>query len=144
MVIADSPSCCRRCRATINSIRGSRGSRWRAGTLPRTASGPVRRIRACAAARIRRTRPDVRGGWDTRASGGIMTVIEDYLQGLPEGDAAALRAIAAVVERTVPGAEQGTSYGMPAYRLGGRPLLGFTARAGHLSLHPFSPAAIDT
>jgi uncharacterized protein YdhG (YjbR/CyaY superfamily) len=72
-----------------------------------------------------------------------MTVVEDYLRGLPADQAAALRGIAAVVERTVRDAEQGMSYGMPAYKLDGRPLLGFTARAGHLSVHPFSPAAID-
>ena len=44
-----------------------------------------------------------------------MTVIDDYLRGLPVDQAAALRAVAAVVERLVPRAEQGTSYGMPAY-----------------------------
>jgi len=72
-----------------------------------------------------------------------MTVVEDYLEGLPADQAGALKAIAGIVERTAPDAEQGISYGMPAYKLDGRPLLGFTARAGHLSVHPFSPAAVD-
>jgi uncharacterized protein YdhG (YjbR/CyaY superfamily) len=42
-----------------------------------------------------------------------------------------------------PDAEEGTSYGMPALRLDGRPLLGITAAARHLSLFPFSPAVVE-
>lgn len=32
---------------------------------------------------------------------------------------------------------------MPAFLLAGRPLLGFRAAAKHLSLFPFSPAAVE-
>ena len=42
-----------------------------------------------------------------------------------------------------PEAEQGVRYGMPAYLYAGRPLLGFRAAKRHLSIFPFSPAAID-
>jgi uncharacterized protein YdhG (YjbR/CyaY superfamily) len=35
------------------------------------------------------------------------------------------------------------SYGMPAYLHAGRPLLGFRAAKSHLSVFPFSPAAIE-
>lgn len=66
-----------------------------------------------------------------------------FLAGLDEADRRAFERVSAVVARVAPAAEQGTSYGMPAYRVGGRPLLGFGAAKGHLSLFPFSPAAID-
>ena len=49
----------------------------------------------------------------------------------------------AVVEEVAPEAEQGVSYGMPAYLNAGRPLLGFRAAKSHLSVFPFSPAAIE-
>ncbi len=37
----------------------------------------------------------------------------------------------------------GMSYGMPALRVAGRPFVAVIAAAKHLSLFPFSPAAID-
>jgi len=43
----------------------------------------------------------------------------------------------------VPDAEEGTSYGMPAFMYAGRPLLGFRAAQKHLSVFPFSPAAVE-
>lgn len=33
---------------------------------------------------------------------------------------------------------------MPAFKYRGRPLLGFRVAQRHLSLHPFSPEALDT
>ena len=47
------------------------------------------------------------------------------------------------MRRTVPEAEEGTSYGMPAFKYKQRPLLGFKASKNHLSVFPFSPGAID-
>ena len=49
----------------------------------------------------------------------------------------------AVVEAVAPEAEEGVSYGMPAFLYAGRPLLGFRAAKRHLSVFPFSPAAIE-
>jgi uncharacterized protein YdhG (YjbR/CyaY superfamily) len=42
-----------------------------------------------------------------------------------------------------PDAEAGMSCRMPAFLLGGRPLLGFRAAERHVSVFPFSPAAIE-
>lgn len=42
----------------------------------------------------------------------------------------------------MPEAEEGMSYGMPALKLGGKPLLGVVMAAKHLSVFPFSPAVI--
>jgi uncharacterized protein YdhG (YjbR/CyaY superfamily) len=47
-----------------------------------------------------------------------------------------------VVTKIAPEAEEGVSYGMPAFIHEGRPLLGFRAARKHLSVFPFSPAAI--
>jgi uncharacterized protein YdhG (YjbR/CyaY superfamily) len=69
--------------------------------------------------------------------------MDDYLAGLSPGDKAALERVRAVVLRAVPEAEEGRSYGMPAFIYEGRPLLGFRAAKKHLSIFPFSSAAID-
>ena len=59
----------------------------------------------------------------------------------PEGRA--LDHVLEVAQRTVPDAVEGTSYGARALKLDGKPLLGVSAGLAHLSLLPFSPAAID-
>ena len=65
--------------------------------------------------------------------------MDDYLAGLPADQRDALERVRAVVAETAPGAEEGRSYGMPAYLYEGRPLLGFRAAKNHLSIFPFSP-----
>jgi uncharacterized protein YdhG (YjbR/CyaY superfamily) len=70
--------------------------------------------------------------------------MDDYVAGLPRDQQAALERVRAVVAAAAPDAEEGVSYGMPAYLHGGRPLLGFRAAKKHLSVFPFSPAAIET
>jgi uncharacterized protein YdhG (YjbR/CyaY superfamily) len=72
-----------------------------------------------------------------------MAGMDEYLDGLPPAQRAALERVRAVVVREAPDAVEGTSYGVPAFLLGGRPLLGLRAATRHLSVFPFSPAAID-
>ena len=69
--------------------------------------------------------------------------MDDYLDELPPAQKAALERVRAAVGELAPNAEEGTSYGIPAFIHAGRPLLGFRAATNHLSLFPFSPAAID-
>jgi uncharacterized protein YdhG (YjbR/CyaY superfamily) len=69
--------------------------------------------------------------------------MDDYLDGLPREQKAALDRVRAVVRGVAPDAAEGKSYGMPAFLLGGRPLLGFRAAKAHLSVFPFSPAAVE-
>jgi uncharacterized protein YdhG (YjbR/CyaY superfamily) len=69
--------------------------------------------------------------------------MDDYLDDLPSAERVALERVRAVVGGLVPDAEEGTSYGVPAFIYAGRPLLGFSATKKHLSIFPFSPAAID-
>lgn len=72
-----------------------------------------------------------------------MNTVDDYLAGLDESHRAALGRVLAVATQELPEAEQGTSYGMPALRYRGKPLLGFQAATKHLAIYPFSPAAVD-
>jgi uncharacterized protein YdhG (YjbR/CyaY superfamily) len=73
-----------------------------------------------------------------------MSSFDDYLANVPEAQKAELERIRRFVRRTVPEAEEGTSYGMPAFKYKKRPLLGFRASKNHLSVFPFSPAAVDS
>ena len=72
-----------------------------------------------------------------------MSAMDDYLDGLQPMEKVALERVRAVVGGLAPDAEEGTSYGVPAFIYAGRPLLGFSAAKKHLSIFPFSPAAID-
>jgi len=69
--------------------------------------------------------------------------MDDYLADLPADRKAALERVRTVVAGLVPDAEEGRSYGVPAFIYAGRPLLGFSAAKRHLSIFPFSPAAIE-
>jgi uncharacterized protein YdhG (YjbR/CyaY superfamily) len=68
---------------------------------------------------------------------------DDYLATVPDPQKAELERIRQLVRRTVPEAEEATSYGMPAFKYKKRPLLGFRVSRNHLSVFPFSPAAVD-
>jgi uncharacterized protein YdhG (YjbR/CyaY superfamily) len=71
-----------------------------------------------------------------------MGEIDDYLAGLEERQRRALDRVRDIAQRVAPEASQGKSYGMPALRIAGKPLLGFHVTKQHLSLHPFSPAVV--
>jgi len=71
-----------------------------------------------------------------------MGVIDDYLKDLGDSQRAELERIRRIVLDRVPDAEEGRSYGIPAFRYKRKPLLGFAARKDHLSLFPFSPQVV--
>lgn len=73
-----------------------------------------------------------------------MSSFDDYLASVPESQKTELERIRRFVGRLVPEAEEATSYGMPAFKYRDRPLLGFRASKNHLSVFPFSPAAVDS
>jgi uncharacterized protein YdhG (YjbR/CyaY superfamily) len=72
-----------------------------------------------------------------------MSSFDEYLVSLPEEQRSELQRIRQLVQKAVPDAEEGTSYGMPAFKYRGRPLLGVAATKKHLSVFPFSPEAIE-
>jgi uncharacterized protein YdhG (YjbR/CyaY superfamily) len=72
-----------------------------------------------------------------------MSELDDYFAGLDAEPRDAFERVRRLALTVVPGAVQGTSYGMAALRHKGKPLLGFRAGKGHLSVYPFSPQAVD-
>ncbi|MDQ2757110.1 MAG: DUF1801 domain-containing protein [Actinomycetota bacterium] len=72
-----------------------------------------------------------------------MGAISDYLASLPPAERTALRHVLDIALDVAPAAVEGRSYGVPALRLTGRPLLGVVAAKGHLSIFPFSPGVIE-
>ena len=69
--------------------------------------------------------------------------VDAYLTDQPADVRAGLQHIADLVLEVAPDAVQGTSYGAPAFRHGGRPLVGFSVAKSHLNLFVFSPAVIE-
>ncbi len=68
--------------------------------------------------------------------------IDAYLAGLAEPKRATLEALRRTILEVVPTAEQGISYGMPAFRLGGKVVAGFAAFKQHCSYFPHSGSVI--
>ena len=68
--------------------------------------------------------------------------IDDYLAGLDPVPRAALERLRRTIAAAAPDAEEGWSYGVPAFRLGGRPLAAFAAAAKHCSYFPMSGAVV--
>jgi uncharacterized protein YdhG (YjbR/CyaY superfamily) len=75
--------------------------------------------------------------------GGVMAEVDEYLSGLDEPERGILSAIVSRARELVASADEGMSYGMPALRYRGRPLVSVTAAKAHLSLFPFSPAVVE-
>ena len=75
---------------------------------------------------------------------GLMGTVGDYLAGIDDaGRRAALERVVAIARRLAPDAEEGMSYGMPALRFAGKPLIAVVAAAHHLSVFPFSGSIVE-
>ena len=68
--------------------------------------------------------------------------MDAYLAAVAPEKRAALQKLRAAISAAAPGAEEGFSDGLPAFRLDGRPLVCFVATANHCSFYPMSPAVI--
>ena len=68
--------------------------------------------------------------------------IDDYLDGLEEPKKSTLAQLRETIVAIVPDAEQGISYGVPAFKLRGKTIAGFAAFKGHLSYLPHSGSVI--
>lgn len=68
--------------------------------------------------------------------------MDAYLKSIPAKDRAALQKLRTTIAAAAPGAEEGFSYGLPAFRLGRRPLVCFGAASNHCSFFPMSPAVV--
>ena len=64
--------------------------------------------------------------------------IDEYLDLWPPDKRAALEKLRRDIRAAAPGAEEAISYGIPAFRLGGRLLVAFGAAANHCAFYPGS------
>ena len=64
--------------------------------------------------------------------------VDEYLANLDAPKRTTLQQLRQTIRSIVPEAEEGISYGMPAYRLRGRVIAGFAAFKNHLSYLPHS------
>lgn len=64
--------------------------------------------------------------------------VDDYLAALPEQKRETLELLRERILEIVPEAEQCISYGMPAFRVGGKVVAGFAAFKDHLAYLPHS------
>ena len=73
-----------------------------------------------------------------------MRSIDTYLASQPAPVRRVLEALRRTIQSAAPEAEESFSYGMPAFRIRGRPLVAFGAAAGHCAFYPMNPAAIES
>ena len=64
--------------------------------------------------------------------------VDQYLASLDEPKRSTLEALRRAILEIIPAAEQGISYGVPAFRLEGKVVAGFAAFKNHLSYLPHS------
>ena len=69
--------------------------------------------------------------------------VDAYLRGLEEPKRGTLQTLRSTILEVLPDAEQVISYGMPAFRVGGKTVAGFAAFKAHLSYLPFSGSALS-
>lgn len=79
----------------------------------------------------------------TGPEGSATERIDAMLAALPDDQRASLQALRDVIARAAPDAVEAISYGAPAFRYHGRPLVAYAAAKGHCSLFPMSPAVIE-
>ena len=68
--------------------------------------------------------------------------IDDYLAGLDEPKRGTLQQLRRDILAVIPDAEQGISYGLPAFRVQGKVVAGFAAFSRHLSYLPHSGSVL--
>jgi uncharacterized protein YdhG (YjbR/CyaY superfamily) len=82
-------------------------------------------------------------GDDAVAAAAATARIDAYLAALPDDQRVALAALRRTIAAAAPGALEAISYGAPALRYRGRPLVAYSAAKAHCSLFPMSPTLVE-
>ena len=69
--------------------------------------------------------------------------VESYVKGLTGESRAAIQKLRETIAAVVPQAEEGITYSMPGFKLGGKGLVSYAAFKDHYSFFPMSSKAID-
>lgn len=69
--------------------------------------------------------------------------IDDYLAGVEEPKRGTLEKLRQTIHGVLPGAQETISYGMPAFKVGGKTVAGFAAFKEHLSYLPHSGSVLS-
>jgi uncharacterized protein YdhG (YjbR/CyaY superfamily) len=83
------------------------------------------------------------GRRDEAIAPGRSAEIDAVLEALPEQEREALGALRDVIAAAAPEAVEAISYGVPAFKYRGRPLVSFAAARKHLSFFVQSPAVME-
>jgi uncharacterized protein YdhG (YjbR/CyaY superfamily) len=76
----------------------------------------------------------------TTEKGSQPDTVEDYLARVPDEHRAVLIKLRDLIRRTAPDAAESVSYGVPTYKLGGKPLVYFGIAKTHYSIYALSGA----
>jgi uncharacterized protein YdhG (YjbR/CyaY superfamily) len=74
------------------------------------------------------------------ASAPALTSVDEYLAGFPPGTRRMLEELRAIINEAVPGLTERISYRMPAFELGGRPVIYIAGYPGHVGMYPLIDA----
>jgi len=69
--------------------------------------------------------------------------VDQYLDGAPEPQRTTLKKLRAMLSSLLPDAEEGMSYGVPAFKVCGKAIAGYAYATRHCSYFPHSGAVID-
>lgn len=70
--------------------------------------------------------------------------VQTYIDGLDEPARSTLAAVRDSIVEVLPDAEPALSYGVPAFKVRGKAVAGFSAAKGHLSYLPHSGSVLET
>lgn len=132
--------------------RRRRFARFVNGTPPPWRSRPIASAAGVTARSISRAAEPCRRGcprpdrqWCRRGRGWQdppMGTVSEYLASLAPEDADAVGRVYAIARELAPEAVEGTSYGMPALILDGKPLISVMRARTHVGVYPFSADAV--
>lgn len=69
--------------------------------------------------------------------------VDTYFESLTEDNRKALQDLRVTIRAAAPLAEEGFSYGVPAFRMQGKPLVCFAAFKNHCGFYPMSPEVLN-